>query len=592
MTDTKNNPWRDKYRRALAQQEQLEKTLTAQQAILHRAVTTLADAAEGGDNSMDERLQAIRASVKNNDVAGFDRMLKSLPRVAEEAEERQQKQWQEVVKVLSNIATQIQQQGPSADVKPGVKQFKKQLPKGVQLIPATLKRLLQELSDLQQQAINASPKNSTSLLGRLFKDKGSEQKPENNPEENNTETASQLQPTAEDAEWEEVKEPADSIEGDIVEETPAIKTYDRERSLPEALLAASQQELSSDVPDKVSVLLVELLDHFKTVPSSEQKATKARQRLEQGIKWFELAPTLEDIRDFVLQAYIGADNEYRDYLERLDGELSELLSALGVSITTEQRFRQAADNLHTTVSDGMLSINQALSDHTNIDQLKTTVESHIQQLQLALTDYKQQDENLSESESLALQLKALASKVQQMEQNEADIRTRLAEEKQRSITDSLTGLPNREAYGEKLYEETQRWQCYGHPLSLAVVDIDFFKKVNDNYGHQTGDKVLKIVANAVSKRLREVDFMARFGGEEFVLLLPETSAENALGMLNRIREAIATAPFRYQKEKITITVSIGIAEFNEGDNSEAVFAKADQALYDAKEGGRNQCRVG
>ncbi|MGH1487712.1 MAG: diguanylate cyclase [Cellvibrionaceae bacterium] len=582
-----NNPWRDKYRKALTQQEQLEKTLAAQQVILQRAITVLSDAAEGHDKDLDERLQAIRASAKHNDVAGFDRMLKSLPRVMEETESRQQKQWKDVTKMLSDIAAQIQQQSPSADIKPAVKHFKKQIPKGVPLIPATLKRVLQQVSDLQQQAMSQSPKASSGLFGKLFKDKGEEEAP----------TPSPSASTSEEAEWEEVDETDINLEGDIegeiIGEEIESKTYDRERALPEALLEDNQQtEGPPEVPDRVSIILVELLDHFKTVPASERKASKARERIEHGLRWFELAPTLEDIRDFVLQAYIGADNDYREYLERLYGELNDILGALGVSIETEQRVREAADSLHDDVSGGMSTLSQALSDGSNIDQLKNAVEGHLQQLQSALTQFKQESETPPDSESLSVQLQALANKVQQMEQNEEDIRHRLEEEKQRAVTDSLTGLPNREAYGEKVYEEMQRWQRYQHPLSLAVLDIDFFKKINDNYGHQTGDKVLKIVSSAVAKRLREVDFMARFGGEEFVLLLPETNAENSLAMLNRIREGLANAPFRYKDEKITITVSIGIAEFKEGDDSETVFARADQALYDAKETGRNKCCVG
>jgi diguanylate cyclase len=577
MTEA-NNPWRDKYRRALAQQEQLEKTLAAQQVILHRAVTTLCSAAEGYDNGMDERLQAIRASVKHNDVAGFDRMLKSLPRVTEEVEQRQQRQWQEIIKALGDIAANVHQQSPSADIKPAIKHFKKQLPKDAPLIPSTLKRLLQQVSDLQQQALSASPKSSGGFLGKLFKEKPVD---ETSPP-----------PLAQETTWEEVDDVELSIEGEIVEE-PTPPFLHRERAIPEALLQPSAQEAAPpQVPERVSIILVELLDHFKTVPAAEQKATKARQRIEQGLRWFELAPTLEDIRDFVLQAYIGADNDYRLYLEHLYGELSDILNALGISIETEQRVRDAADSLHSSVSEGMASITQALVEHTNIDLLKQALESHVHQLQHALTAFKRQSQAPSETESLGVQLQALATKVQQMEKNEEDIRQRLEAEKQRAITDSLTGLPNREAYGERVHQEMQRWQRYQHPLTLAVVDIDFFKKINDNYGHQTGDKVLKIVSNSIAKRLREVDFIARFGGEEFVLLLPETKADNALALLNRIREALANAPFRYKNEKITITVSIGLSQFIEGDDADIVFARADQALYNAKETGRNKCCVG
>ena len=586
------NPWRDKYRRTLAQQEQLEKTLAAQQAILHRTVTTLCSAAEGYDTGMDERLQAIRSSVKHNDVAGFDRMLKSLPRVTEEVEQRQQTHWQEIAKALSAIATQVQQQSPDADIKPAVKHFKKQLPGGIPLIPATLKRLLGQLSDLQKQALTNSTKTSSGLFGKLFKEKN-----DNSEEKKNTNQAVNL----EDAPWEEVDEnnvaikdqnsENKSIEGEVLAGADN-QAFQRERQIPEALLEQHYEaEKSPEVPNRVSIILVELLDHFKTVPAAEQKATKARNRIAQGLRWFELAPTLEDIRDFVLQAYIGADDDYQQYLENLYGELSDILNALGFSIETEQRVREAADTLHSSVSQGMETVSLAIKEQSDIDALKQAVENHVHHLHAALSQFKQQTVPQSDGESLALQLQALADKVQQMEKNDEEVRQKLEEEKQRALTDSLTGLPNREAYSQRSHQETIRWQRYGHPLTMAIIDIDFFKKINDNYGHQTGDKVLKIVSSAVAKRLREVDFIARFGGEEFVILLPETSGENSLLMLNRIREGLAKAPFRYKDQKINITVSIGIAEFGENDTTETVFERADQALYKAKETGRNKCCV-
>jgi diguanylate cyclase len=184
-----------------------------------------------------------------------------------------------------------------------------------------------------------------------------------------------------------------------------------------------------------------------------------------------------------------------------------------------------------------------------------------------------------------------------MEKQDADIREQLEKEKIRAVTDKLTGLPNREAYSERVHDEMLRWQRYQHPLSLAVLYIDFFKKVNDQYGHQMGDKVLKAVSSSVANRLREVDFIARFGGEEFVLLLPETNAEDAQHMLNRTRERLAKTQMKSknsdgEETKFTVTFSIGIAQFTDGDTSENVFERADKALYEAKENGRNQCIIG
>ena len=582
------NTWREKYRRALNQQEQLETTLTAQQTIFQRAVQNLTSAAEGQDADLDERLKAIRSSVKHNDVAAFDRMLKSLPRITEEVEQRQQQHWQEIHKIFGAIAAQVQKQSPDSDIKSSVKTFKSQLSKNAPLIPATIKRLLQQLSDLQKQALEDSPKSSSGFLGKLFKDSDKQDKTVSDPNGELSGDSSSV----EDADWEEMEEGSFSIEGEILSEELETRALDRERALPETMLEDRyKDENSPEVPDRVSIILVELLDNFKTVATAEHKASKARQRIAQGLKWFELAPTLEDIRDFLLQAYIGADNEYRTYLEHLYGELTELLTALGVSIEAEQTIRQAATAFQNNVNDGVVSLSQALANNKNIEELKTAVASHLEQLQHALINFKQESMPPNDTQSLAVQLQSLVSKVQQMEANDVDIRLRLEEQKQRALTDTLTGLPNREAYNVRVYEEIERWQRYKHPLSMAVVDIDYFKKINDSYGHQTGDKVLKIVAGAIAKKLRAVDFMARFGGEEFVLLLPETNAQDASQMLNRIREALAKAPFRYKNEKLTITVSIGISQFQETDNADLVFVRADEALYEAKEGGRNCCKV-
>ncbi len=600
-----NNPWREKYRRSLAEQERLESTVEAQKTMLLRAVLNLSAAADGKDTVLDERLHAIISSIKGNDVAGFDRMLKSLPRVTEEADKRQQVHWKDIKGLLADVAVQVQKQTPSINLKSPINGFKKQLPKSYPpVIGAAIKKYLGELSHMQQQAIGHTPDSKAGLFGKLFGDKPveEEEKPaaqDRQEESENTddEPKNTVIPIVGDENWEEVDEsvlgdePVHSGEVIIKDPTDDNSGYKRERSIPESVLREEygHKKTSPEVPSRVSIILVELLDHFKTVPEAKQKANKARKRIEQGLRWFELVPTLEDIRDFVLQAYLGADKEYQQYLEHLYQELSDILDALGISIKTEEQMRLAANTLQNNVNEGMNNITGALSDN-NIDTLKQAVEGHVQQLQSALTQFSDMSPR-EERETLKKQLHSLADKVKQMEANEKAIRGKLEEERKRAITDTLTGLPNREAYNERIYQEVQRWQRYENPLTIAVIDIDFFKKINDNYGHQIGDKVLKIVAQTVSKLLREVDFMARFGGEEFVVLLPETDADNALSLLNRIRESLAKKPLKYKEDKISLTVSIGIAQFGGDDTSEVAFGRADEALYKAKENGRNQCVV-
>lgn len=586
-----DNRWRDKYRQALDQQEQLEKTLNAQQALLHRTVLSLSHAAEGQDVELDKRLSAIRSSLKNNDVSSFDRMIKSLERVCSEMDQYRQKQWSNIHKNFRTIAQQLPELIPTADIKPATKQFIKSVPKG-ELLPTTLARLLEDFNHLQVQAAKSVPKRG--LMDRLF-NKGNDTEPL--PPAVNTLHTDTIDNNDTD-EWEAVNEETlEATEGElivteIVDHTP----QHRERAVPEAVHERPTHEPAfSKISDRVTIILTELLDYFPQVDCVEQKALKARERIKRGLNWYELTPTLEDIRDVLIQAHMGTDDSYRIYLKNVYAELSHITEALGLAIESEAQQRTANNLLHNNVADGVQSIYQALAEHDNINHLKTAVQAQVHSIQGALNKVKHNEPE--PEQSLTTQLHNLIERVQSMEKQDADIREQLAQEKLRAITDSLTGLPNREAYSERVHDEMLRWQRYQRPLCLAVLDIDFFKKINDNYGHHTGDKVLKAISRSVAKRLREVDFIARFGGEEFVILLPETSAEDALGMLNNTRERLAKTYMKSksttgEETKFTVTVSIGIAEFSDGDTAESVFERADKALYDAKETGRNQCIIG
>lgn len=157
-------------------------------------------------------------------------------------------------------------------------------------------------------------------------------------------------------------------------------------------------------------------------------------------------------------------------------------------------------------------------------------------------------------------------------------------------TDALTGLLNRRAFEDRIKVEHQRSQRYGKAFSLMMLDIDHFKKVNDTYGHVAGDAVLKSLAAILTQQVRDIDSVARFGGEEFVIILPETDGSGAKIMAERIRKTIAGSPFTLPDGvKIDVTVSIGISCFPHcAINTEALLERADQALYLAKNSGRNQ----
>ena len=160
-----------------------------------------------------------------------------------------------------------------------------------------------------------------------------------------------------------------------------------------------------------------------------------------------------------------------------------------------------------------------------------------------------------------------------------------------AITDSLTGLYNRHYLDSHLEALLKRSKMDGRPLAAAVIDIDFFKAVNDTHGHAAGDQVLREIAERLVNSVRASDLTARLGGEEFVLVMSDTDMDTARTITARLCRSIKTAPFAASVVDggVTVTVSIGVAVVNQCDQSpEDLIKRADEALYEAKNNGRNQ----
>jgi diguanylate cyclase (GGDEF)-like protein/PAS domain S-box-containing protein len=173
-----------------------------------------------------------------------------------------------------------------------------------------------------------------------------------------------------------------------------------------------------------------------------------------------------------------------------------------------------------------------------------------------------------------------------MEQKNAALLARLEQE---AMTDALTEVANRRAFEAEAAQMTARAQRSGNPVAVGIADIDHFKNINDEHGHPVGDIVLRMVARRMIDAARATDFVARIGGEEFGLLFPETSAQTAVGIAQRIREAIAARPLRAGNGgEVRATISIGLATMAPGSALEDALAAADCALYSAKNGGRNR----
>ncbi len=158
-----------------------------------------------------------------------------------------------------------------------------------------------------------------------------------------------------------------------------------------------------------------------------------------------------------------------------------------------------------------------------------------------------------------------------------------------ATTDELTGVVNRRVFWEAIEQRYDEFMRYQAPVTVAIIDLDHFKRVNDTYGHAAGDEVLREFCQRIKQQLREIDLLGRLGGEEFAILLPYTGADDAQLALERIRKAIAAQPFQFDDEVIDVTISVGLTELRAEDQKiDDWMARADEALYRAKEKGRNQ----
>jgi diguanylate cyclase len=210
----------------------------------------------------------------------------------------------------------------------------------------------------------------------------------------------------------------------------------------------------------------------------------------------------------------------------------------------------------------------------------------------ATTDRKRLEEVLNEliesTDSVCQTVTASHDDLREMKQAIEKIQTDLAINRKTLEQDPLTGALNRQGLEHMLSKEVKRARRASHPLSVAILDLDEFKQVNDRHGHLVGDKVLVHFASVLKAVLRESDTLVRYGGEEFLLLLPETTGDGARFLVDRLRQVNAKTPFFHQASHIDIRFSTGAAQLKPEENGHAMLIRADEAMYRAKHAGRDQ----
>lgn len=333
-----------------------------------------------------------------------------------------------------------------------------------------------------------------------------------------------------------------------------------------------------------------LLDHLSVPEHVQTQLAAITSRLQEAADNTALRTIAKDVANCLLE-YVGA---LQSELTNLGGFLvavKDRLDNLSGHVVQQRQDRRrsaaARDELDSSVRQSLDHMRVQVSSAVDIAQLKCQIQNQICTLDSKVAGYLQSETRRAADAEASL--RALTDQLAMMRKESETLRSKLARAQSRAASDTLTGLPNRLAYGERLALERAQMIRAGTPLALAVLDLDRFKSINDTWGHQAGDRVLRHVARELRKQIRAQDFLARFGGEEFVMLLPGTDRRGALALADVLRRHIADCRFKFRDQRVPITISCGVTELTSDEPVSQAFARADAALYAAKESGRNRC---
>lgn len=338
-------------------------------------------------------------------------------------------------------------------------------------------------------------------------------------------------------------------------------------------------------------VLIEFLELISLPDELSTKAEAIRQTL--IVEPDKLKSCLTKTVELVMTLQVELKNERKE-LETFLAELSTRLEEIDEEVRKLSGIGEKRDDnlnkMNSNLNDATNSIDAFLNEDTSIDVLKDNVKSHVIMIRHHMDTYFTEDKTQQSYSDAAVQ--QLAKDLIAVKREAEDLREQLEQKRLQATHDTLTRIPNRLAYDEWISQEHERFEKYDTPFVLMVWDVDFFKRVNDEFGHQAGDKVLRIVAQMLSENIRDADFVARYGGEEFVIVLPGTTQAAAMKISENIRLAIESCAFHFRDKPVKVTASAGVCEIQKNETVDSLFERADKALYKAKSSGRNTCIAG
>ena len=365
-----------------------------------------------------------------------------------------------------------------------------------------------------------------------------------------------------------------------IHDTPSELTFDPVEEEDEVPVGVAENHEKA-VRDRLRGLIGKLC-----VPQSLRvHVQQVLEGLETTRGWEGVVKSIDEV-SYITTSSLGSERkEVEFFLESLNDRLYELSQAIVENQSSNQQASRQILQVNNSVRSQVEGMQRLLQQSTEVDDLKSAVK---RQLDLITSAMNQQSEiEAQRSTLLERQLQVLNRRIGKLESETRSVRVNAGYKRYEVLVDELTQLPNLDAYRDRILLEYNRWRRYRGNLTVVVGDVDHFRQINDEYGFEFGDDILKILASQMSQALRETDFIARYGGEEFVMIMPQTKLFEAQQAIEKIRQMIERYPFEHNNAPVKITMSFGIAEFESDDSPDSIYQRAGESLYQAKKAGRN-----
>ncbi|MGB1262938.1 MAG: GGDEF domain-containing protein [Cognaticolwellia sp.] len=333
-----------------------------------------------------------------------------------------------------------------------------------------------------------------------------------------------------------------------------------------------------------------ILNNLVISKKYEASINKIKSCLKGNISNHLLMTKCLNVFDLIIEDLKQERSSAKIFLSTLSETLASVQASVSSTIASTAASNDKNDKINQELVDKLAEISVGINGAGSLVDMKVDVNEKLQQIALTL----QKKTSFEEKQRVLLREKLdnMSAQVEQLELQSKSFEKRIQEEQEKSRQDALTKLGNRAAFDEFFSKEIVRYHHKQFDLALTVLDLDDFKRINDTYGHTAGDKTLQVIANTLTKVVGNDAFIARYGGEEFVLIFTDSNKNVVLNKLDILRKKVASLPFTFKNNRVSITLSIGVTMIENGDNVHSAFERADAALYQAKKDGKNRVIYG